>query len=468
MRVGTARRLGLRLAVLAALGAATFAIAACGGGGETTPSTQPAAPSTQPPSTSAPETSAPETSAPETQPAGGGRHVTDYVAYVGGKPGPADSSLSPIKIGWINQEGGPIEIGKTADQGAQAAVKFINEQAGGIGGHPIQLVNCFIAQSEEEGLKCGQKFANDKSIVAVATGAVAIGSESLYSALAGSKPVIVGVSVNPVDTKQPNAAILYGDAQYILSPYATFAKEVLHTKSAALVFPQGAGLDSPAAGQTTAFQAAGIPIKKVSYPANATDLTVPLVAAGAKTADLVMPVINPNDCVKFEQAIRQLGIPDDKVLASPICLTPTTQEGLGDFPKWIYAIASSLTFDTSDPAVPPYQKILKETGFAKFIGDPWTNVGFGEITTLAKWLNALGPDNITTDGIIQQIKAFRGPLVLGSPVIQCGKYPEAPAVCNDHTQFYQYMGKGVMKKLGASSGVDGWFPPPPGWKAPNA
>jgi branched-chain amino acid transport system substrate-binding protein len=459
MRVRTARRLGLRMLSVAALGAAAFAVAACGGGGgETTPATTaPAGPATTAPP---PATTAPETGATETQPSGGGS-VTDYLAYVGGTAGPADSSLPPIKVGWINQEGGPIEIGKTADQGAEAAVKYINEQAGGIGGHPLELVNCFIAQAEEEGQKCGQKFANDPSIVAVATGAVAIGSESLYAALAGSKPVIVGVSVNPVDTTQPTAAILYGDAQYILAPYATFAKDVLHTKSAALVFPQGAGLDSPAAGQTTAFQAAGIPIKKVSYPANATDLTVPLVAAGAKTADLVMPVINPNDCVKFEQAIRQLGIPDDHVLASPICLTPTTQEGLGDFPKWIYAIASSLTFDTTDPAVPPYQEILKSTGFAKYIGDPWTNVGFGEIATLAKWLNALGPDNITTDGIIQQMRAFNGPLVLGSPVIKCGQYPDAPGVCNNHTQFYQYMGKGVMKKVGD------WVPPPEGWTAPN-
>ena len=45
------------------------------------------------------------------------------------------------------------------------------------------IVKCFIASSEEEGQKCGQKFANDKRIVAVVTGAVAIGSESLYAAI---------------------------------------------------------------------------------------------------------------------------------------------------------------------------------------------------------------------------------------------------------------------------------------------
>jgi len=283
----------------------------------------------------------------------------------------------------------------------------------------------------------------------------------MFSAL-GDKPVVQGVSVNAVDPVQKSADILYGGAQYILAPYATFARDTLHAKSAALVYPEGAGADIPAAGQASAFKAAGIPIKVVSYPANAPDLTVPLLAAGAQTADVVMPVINPNDCVKFEKAIQQLKIPDDKVLASPICLTPTTLQGLPDFPKWIYAIASSQTFDTSDPGVPPYQKILKDQGQDKLIGDPWVNVGFGQALTLAKWLNGAGADNITPATITDQAHAFAGPLALGSPVIKCGKYPEAPAVCNDHTQFYKWNGSGSpMSKAGD------WVGPPEGWVAPN-
>ena len=47
------------------------------------------------------------------------------------------------------------------------------------------------------------------------------------------------------------------------------------------------------------------------------------------------------------------------MLASPICLTPTTIEGLGDFPKWIYAIASKLTFDVTDPGVQEYQDLVR-------------------------------------------------------------------------------------------------------------
>jgi branched-chain amino acid transport system substrate-binding protein len=391
----------------------------------------------------------------------GGGSVTNYLTYVGGKAGPANPKLSPIYVGYINQEGGQVVVGQTADNGVDAAAAYVDKFAGGIGGHAVKIIKCFNAGSDEQGQKCGQKFANDKRIVAVLEGAMVFGNGPFFAAIAGKKPVISGVSPNGVDSSQPNAAILYGDARFILAPYATFAKNVLHTKSAALIFPEGSGLDDAAAGQTTAFQAAGISIKKVSYPATTADLTAPLVAAGAQSADLVMPVINPNDCGKFEKAIKQLNIPDDKVLASPICLTPGTIQELGDFPQWIYAIASSLSTDTADPSVPPYQAIMKKVGQAKLIGDPWTNVGFGEMLTLAKFLNALGPTHITSAGILKQMKSFRGPMVLGSPHIQCGKYAKAPAICNDYTQFYRYMGHFVFKKAGD------WVPPPKGWVPPS-
>jgi branched-chain amino acid transport system substrate-binding protein len=257
---------------------------------------------------------------------------------------------------------------------------------------------------------------------------------------------------------QDTAAVLYGGAKYILAPYATFARDTLGTTSAALIYPEGAGQDEGANGQATAFDAAGIPIKVVPYPADTADLTVPLIAAGAQDVDLVMPVINPSDCVRFEQAIQQLDIPDEKVLASPICIQSAVAEALGDLPQWYYAVASSLSIDPTDPSVPPYTDILTAQGHADQIGDPWILVGFGQTMTLAKFLNAIGPDNLTPEAVVEQMKAFEGPLILGSPVLQCGKYPEAPGVCNDYTQFYKYNGSAA-----GWENASGFVPPPEGW-----
>src|SRR4051794_9511446 len=125
--------------------------------------------------------------------------VTNYLSYVHGKAGKANPKLSPVYVGWVNQQGGQVVIGAEATPGAQFAVKYINNELGGIGGHPLKLVTCFVQSAEEEGTTCGQKFVNNKSIKVIDEGAVATGIQSLYSTVHGAKPVIVGVATTPVD-----------------------------------------------------------------------------------------------------------------------------------------------------------------------------------------------------------------------------------------------------------------------------
>ena len=96
--------------------------------------------------------STPATSTPAATSGSGGagsQAVTDYLKYVGGKPGKADSSLSPVYIGWINQQGGQQQIGPLATSGAELAVKYINAQLGGVDGHPVALKTCFIRSPPE-------------------------------------------------------------------------------------------------------------------------------------------------------------------------------------------------------------------------------------------------------------------------------------------------------------------------------
>jgi branched-chain amino acid transport system substrate-binding protein len=55
---------------------------------------------------------------------------------------------------------------------------------------------------------------------------------------------------------------------------------------------------------------------------------------------------------------------------------------------------------------------------------------------------------------VKQAKLFRGPVPLGAPDVKCGKIAALPAVCNDQTQFFQYLGGGKFKR------VSGWLRPP--------
>ena len=113
--------------------------------------------------------------------------VTNYLAYTHGKAGKANPKLSKVYIGWVNQQGGQVVIGGLATAGASLAVDYVNQYLGGVGGHPVQLVPCFIKSAEEEGTTCGQKFVNDKRISVVAEGAVATGAQSMHATIGANE-----------------------------------------------------------------------------------------------------------------------------------------------------------------------------------------------------------------------------------------------------------------------------------------
>ena len=118
--------------------------------------------------------------------------VLNYQLYVGGK-GKAKANLSPVTIGYINGQGGPPNL--NFPQGThviEAGVKMVNAELGGVHGHPLKLNECFWAQAEEEGVRCGQQMVNDTATKAILFGFVTIGNQSIYATVKGTKPIVAG------------------------------------------------------------------------------------------------------------------------------------------------------------------------------------------------------------------------------------------------------------------------------------
>jgi branched-chain amino acid transport system substrate-binding protein len=417
------------LAALAAAGCSSNSSSTSATGGSTTPASTGSASASPSPSSSIGGL--------------GPASVKDYLSYVGGKAGPANNSMAPVEVGFVNQQGGQQVIGADATTGSQMAVKYINAELGGVGGHPVKLDTCFIASAEEEGTGCAQKFLANKNIHVVSMGGVVIGDQSFFATLGGKLPVVSGVAVLPIDGAQQNTVVLFGDATHVLGPFGTYATQVLHAKTATVVYPNDASDSVGALAAQAGLKAAGVTVKMGPYPPTQTDLTGVLTAAGATTADMVVPFVAANGCVNIAKAMAQLGITETKkIVAPPLCLNGQVAQGLGgDFPKWTYSIASSLFGDASDPGMPAYEQVAAKYSTPADSPDPWNIVDFGQMLTIDKILNQVGYAHLSSASILAAAKAFKGPQALGAPNLACGKYPAAPGICNDRIQFFEYLGK---------------------------
>ena len=442
----TYRRTGYAVAALAA---AALAVAGCSSS-SSSGSSAPASSGAATPSSSS--------SAVSTASGSGGlgaQSVTNYLSYVGGKAGAANSSLAPVTIGYMNEQGDANPPGQLATSGAELAVNYINKDLGGVDGHPLKLDTCFTT-TEAQGGTCADQFLANKSLPLVATGGVATGAQTFFNTIAGKMTVIDGVAVTPFDAVSKNTVILFGDSTHVLGPMGTYATSVLHAKTASVIYPETAGITPGALAIEAGLKAAGVTVTMAPYPVSDTNLTSVLAAAHASTADMIVPYADATDCVNLAKALTQQGITDaKKIVSAPLCLSSTVIQGLGDFPKWTYSIASSLFGDTTDPGMPAYEAVSTQYKVApSTAADPWQIVNFGELLTIDKLLNQVGYANITQSSVLAAAQAFKGPQALGAPSLDCGQFSSAPAVCNDQAQFFEYNGKNSFTK------VAGWTKPP--------
>ena len=139
----------------------------------------------------------------------------------------------------MTQDGG-IPGWPETTPGAEAAVDYLNDELGGIDGHPVELRTCLVVSSEEEGQKCGQEMANYPDVRAVVTGQMIVGNASLYSTIGDSKPIF-GTPTVPADYDSDNNFDFLGAGFTGLPAMAIYAATTLDAKNVAMVYA-----DSPA------------------------------------------------------------------------------------------------------------------------------------------------------------------------------------------------------------------------------
>jgi branched-chain amino acid transport system substrate-binding protein len=354
------------------------------------------------------------------------------VKYVGGKPIKPDASLPPVKIGWVNQDGGPVSQPESTD-GAKAAVSFVNDYLGGVQGHPVQLVACSVTV-EEDGQRCGTQFMNDKDVTAIAQGILVAGNQSLYSVVNGQKPDFVATLNATQDFTAKNVFSYYIGSPTISQGLSQYMAKDLKAKSVAVVYVNTAAAAAAAERSKTALQTLyGVSdVKLVAVPTNATGPAVAsaLQAVGADKADVLYVRATVQACIAIVDGMQTLGITTPVVTPITCMATPLQEHLNGSFPRnWYFSTTGYNSYVPDlNSGMASYRAVMKKyKPTTNFTG--YAPQAFGTVMSVVKLMNEVGYANLSPDAITTAAKAFTGPGAFQAGDLKCGYNPSYPNEC---------------------------------------
>lgn len=380
--------------------------------------------------------------------------VTDYLEYTQGKSGSADKSLKPVRIGWVNQQGGQLAF-PNATKGAQAAVKYINNKLGGINGHPLELATCYVSSTESEGTSCGQQLVNDSSVKTILYGSLLTGSQSLLSVNNGEKPILMANSISSTDAAAKNVFIYNGNPQSIFGGIAAYLKQI-NAKTVSVLYPQDSRTIAGVQSLQKILKSLGIKDDAVGFDPSATDITAPAVASNAQSNDAVVVLASsPPLCIATAKALDSLAVTSPVIGAGSFCFSEDVAKGLGgEAPKWIQDSVQSNVADDTLADVQAYRKAATEAGLSDDdLTDSDASLAWALVMTSARLLNTGGGESATAASIAKEAEAFTGPMLLGSTEVKCGAYDSAPGLCGAQSREFKHDGNGKF------SAVSDWLDP---------
>jgi branched-chain amino acid transport system substrate-binding protein len=388
--------------------------------------------------------------------AGWATALAAYAAYTDSKPGAANMSLAPIDIGFSMDGGGSIPPQDSGeDQTAvETFVKYINTYLGGVAGHPIKVVVCNIKNSEEEGAACMDQFLNNAAVKTIDYGSLAVGSATEDAVDAGKKPIIMPFTFGGADNTSPHTYVLGATGELSGNAIGTFAVDgPLHAKSVVIVYPQVAGSEAVAQGEALGASKAGATVKLVGFDETTENVLGALAASGAQKAQAVITasLTTAANCIAFYKAAQNLGISQSKMIGQTDCTSygqsVTSQLPGGHYPEIWYQRGQPL-----DDLLLPYTQAglnfkAVVTGMGGTLLDfenyAWVNE-FAGIMTDDKFFNEIGYAGVAGPNsaalLEAKASAFRGPVAMGPPIIECDKYSQLPADCADGSFFFHYDG----------------------------
>lgn len=352
-----------------------------------------------------------------------------------GTPNPATGD--PIVFGTLDLESGPVTFPEVLEA-QQAAVQYVNEYLGGIGGHPIELKNCATDGTPATSQRCANQLL-DENPVAILGGAD-IGSPGAMEVWERADLAYLGgIPFTPVEQNSPNAVIFSSISTGDNAAAVVYAAQELHAKSAVVIYTSDTQGSSIAEGviQPTMKNAGIADVTMVPIPPTASDVSAAVATAVGAKADIVY-VNAPAACPNVLSSLLQLGNTATLFGIDP-CTSPPAIEGANGGAEGLYFAAPVLDPGAGTDETALYLAVIAKYAPADIHLNSLSALGFQTVMNVAAALGDFAPEDLTTDKILA---AFRDgsdhPNFMGHPYTCDGEQlAGASAICNAYQQIRQ-------------------------------
>jgi len=259
---------------------------------------------------------------------------------------------TPIKLGVVAEGAGPGTPYSNLDiaaAGAKGAAKAINA-AGGVAGHPLEIVTCDTKNNPNDAATCGRDFVS-QGVVALVGSITGYGANVLPILKTANIPSLGQIAVTAADLTNPNGF-----------PFAPSGIDVAAGEPD-LAARQGATkislvrVDLSATAQLPALAAIGLAphglklVNNVALPMNAPDMSSYVASATANGTDGISLILQPNDLANFVKAAKASGF-QGKLVSDSANILRDIQNGFASTVEGVYTVDECKpASDTSDPAV---------------------------------------------------------------------------------------------------------------------
>jgi branched-chain amino acid transport system substrate-binding protein len=369
---------------------------------------------------------------------------------------PKKATGSAVTLGLLNLESGPVTFPEYR-QAAEAAVKYINDYKGGIGGHVVKIVSCATDGQPSTSGRCAGQISDKKPTLIL--GGADTGAPGAFAVYKRENLAYVGgIPFTPVESNAENAVQFYsisiGDnaatVQYATSKLGVKKAAVLYTDDTQGKFT-GLGVIAPA------FKKAGADVNTIPVAPSAADLSSVAASAISSSPDMVY-VNSPNACPGLLKALKSVGN-TAKIAGIDPCTSPQALKTAGDAAEGLYFAQPFESLDSGTPDAKLMLGAVQKYGPADLALDSIAQAGFSSVMNIQAALDPV--KELDTKTILATFKDGKShPNFLAHDYICDGKQlPGNTAVCNAYQKIKQVKGGKVATVSDWLTGANLYTPP---------